>query len=151
MSDHSHGQIPDEMRDVKSFAIVGVSEKKTKFGAVSFRELKKRGYTVYPVHPTIEEFEGNRCYHSLADLPQPPDCVLVSVAPEKSKQVVCEAIDRGVSRIWLQWGADFSEARKLAESAGLKVTSNQCLLMYAEPVKGIHRLHRFIWKAIGKY
>jgi hypothetical protein len=30
------------------------------------------------------------------------------------------------------------------------VVQKECILMFAEPVKSIHGIHRWIWKVLGK-
>jgi len=139
------------LQDVKSIAVVGVSTKTTKFGTSAFRELRKHGFEVYPVHPSMERIDDVKCYRSVADLPLTPDCVFVSVKPNAAGEVVKQAAAKGVRRIWFQMGADFSEAADKARQAGLDVVSGRCILMYAEPVSGIHRFHRFFSKLFGKY
>ena len=139
------------LRGVRSIAVVGVSGRRTKFGGSAFRELKKRGYEVFAVHPSMDMFEGVKCYRSLADLPVLPDCALVTIKPRAASPVVGQAVGRGIRTIWFQQGADFSEAAAQAERAGLKVVKGRCILMYAEPVGGLHRFHRFLSKLFGKY
>ena len=151
MEAHSKKPSRTVLQDVRSIAVVGVSTKTTKFGVAAFRELKKHGYEVYPVHPSMDRLDDVKCYRSVADLPLTPDCVFVSVKPSAAGEVVEQAVAKGVRRIWFQHGADFSEAADEARQAGLDVVSGRCILMYAEPVSGIHRFHRFFSKLFGKY
>jgi len=139
------------LQDIRSIAVVGVSRKNMKFGASAFRELKKHGYEVYPVHPSMDSIDGVKCYSSVANLPLTPDCVLVTVKPAAAGEVVEQAVAKGIRRIWFQQGADFSEAADKARHAGLDVVSGRCILMYTEPVSGVHKFHRFFSKLFGKY
>lgn len=75
----------------RKLAVVGMSRKKAKFGNLAFKELKRKGYKLFPVHPHAEQLEGERCYPSLAALPEPVDGVLVIVPPAQAEQVVREA------------------------------------------------------------
>ena len=63
----------------KTIAVVGVSRSGKKFGNMAYRELKSKGYQVYPVHPSAEQVEGDRAYPNLAALPEKPGGVLVIV------------------------------------------------------------------------
>jgi len=136
---------------VKSIAIAGVSSNKRKFGGTAYRELKKRGYRMFGVHPSLESIDGERCYKSLAELEAVPDCVLVCVKPDRAAAVVDQAVALGVAKIWFQQGADFSEAQARADAAGLRTVAGRCILMYTEPVGGVHRFHRGLSKLFGRY
>jgi uncharacterized protein len=133
----------------KTVALVGASGAGKKFGSYAYAELKKRGYRVLPIHPTAEAIQGDRCWRSLADLPEPVERLLVIVKPERAEAVVREAAAAGVRRVWLQQGAESPAALLAAEQLGLDVVHGQCILMFTEPL-GFHGIHRWIWKLIGK-
>ena len=144
-------------QDIENFinsehiAVVGVSRNKNKFGSAAYRDLKKRGYEVYPVNPSMDQFQGDKCYPSLAELPEHVDTAVIVVTPDKAIPVVESAANSPVHKLWFQQGADFTEAADIARQAGLEVITGKCILMYAPPVTGIHAFHRWIWKLIGKY
>jgi predicted CoA-binding protein len=133
-----------------AIAVVGVSSSKMKFGTWAYRSLKKNGYRVFGVNPSLGSCEGDTCYASLSELPEPVEAVLVSVKPEKVGNLISEATRHGVKRLWFQEGADYSKLADQASEAGLEVVTDRCLLLYAEPVTGIHRVHRFFAKLFGK-
>ncbi len=45
----------------RRFAIAGVSRNPKKFGRMVYNELKKSGYTLYPINPNLQEIEGEKC------------------------------------------------------------------------------------------
>ena len=151
MAPHSDRPARTALQGVRTVAVVGVSRKKIKFGVSAFRELKKRGYDVYPVHHSMDKLDGVKCYRSVINLPLVPDCVLITVKPGAALEVVEQAVAKGIRMIWFQQGADFSKAIDKAKQAGLQVVSGQCILMYAEPVTGLHQFHRFLNKLFGRY
>jgi len=134
----------------RKLAVVGVSRKKMKFGNLAFRELKRKGYKLFPVHPHAEQLEGERCYASLAALPEPVDGVLVIVPPAQAEQVVREAAAAGIRRVWLQQGAGSPAAIRFCEDNGISVVHGECILMFAEPAAWYHRAHRWVWGLLGK-
>jgi predicted CoA-binding protein len=94
--------------------------------------------------------EGDRCYRTLAEVPDPVDGVFVIVPAAAMADVVRAALARGIPRIWLHRGAGQkpvpAEAVAIARAAGVDVIDGACPLMFAEPVKGIHRVHRLMLK-----
>lgn len=134
----------------KSLAVVGVSRQPKKFGTYAYKELRKRGYHVFPVNPQAETIEGDRCYPSLAALPEPVGGVLVVVPPSQTEQVVREAAEAGIKRVWIQQGAASPEAIRFCEEKGISEVHGECILMFAGQVDSFHRFHRFVWKILGK-
>ena len=53
-------------------------------------------------------------------------------------------------KVSIQQGADFSGSAAKAEAARITTITGKCILMYAEPVGGIHAIHRFFAKLFGK-
>ncbi len=128
--------------ECKTLAVVGVSATKKKYGNRALRELRARGFEVMPVHPTAPSVDGVRCFPSLAILPSRPDGVLVCVQPQKVEAVLREVAAAGISRVWLQQGAESAAADAVARKLGLRMVSGECILMYMQPVRGFHALHR---------
>ncbi len=138
----------EQFVDQKRIAVVGVSDKK--FGGAIYKTLKKRGYTVYPVHPSRQTFDGDTCYSRLGDLPDGVKAAVVAVSPDVAETIADDAGSAGFTHLWFQQGKDFSSAEKKARSAGIATVSRRCILMYAEPVSGIHAVHRFLARIFGK-
>ena len=134
----------------KRLAFVGLSRSGKKFGNSAYQELKARGYELYAVHPEAKEIDGTPCYPSLAALPDKVDGVFVCLSPKKTKAVLAEAAEAGVTRIWLQQGSESSEVLSEASRLNLQVVSGKCILMYAPPVRSFHGFHRFVMKMIGQ-
>ncbi|UCG60688.1 MAG: CoA-binding protein [Candidatus Zixiibacteriota bacterium] len=140
-----------EFLQSKSIAVIGVSATRTKFGALVYRALKRNGFKVYGVNPSLASCDGDTCYARLADIPEPVEGVLVVVRPERVKGLISEAARGGIERIWFQQGPDHTKLANQASEAGMTVVADKCILMYAKPVAGIHRVHRFFARLFGKY
>jgi hypothetical protein len=133
----------------KHLAVVGVSRSGKKFGNMAYRELKSRGYQVYPVHPSAQTLEGDRAYASMKDLPAGIGGVVAIVPPASTVKVVDEAHAAGIPRIWMQQGSESKEALRLCQDYGMEEVHGECILMFAEPVSFGHRLHRWVKGLLG--
>lgn len=140
----------DDLISQKTLAVVGVSKNKGKFGSTVYRELKSKGYRVFPVNPNIDDFEGDKCYRSLKELPEVPGGAVIVVSPKVTENVVRDAAAAGIRRIWLQQGAESKAAIDLCKDNGIDVIHGHCILMFAEPTGFPHRVHRYIWRLLGK-
>ena len=132
----------------KRFAVAGVSRDPKKFGYLAFKELKEKGFDVYPVNPQADMILDQQCYHSLDDLPGDLKTLLVLTPKSQTTEVVKTAIGRGINNIWIQQKADTPEAIALAKESQVNLVTNTCILMHTEPVKGVHKFHRTLMKIL---
>ena len=132
-----------------TLAVVGVSRGGKKFGNMAYRELKAKGYKLFPIHPEAETLEGDRAYKDLASLPEKVDGVLVVVPPDRTEAVVREAAKAGIFRVWMQQGAESQAAIQFCKENGITEVHGECIMMYAGKA-GFHKFHHWVWKLIGK-
>jgi predicted CoA-binding protein len=132
-----------------AIAVVGVSRSGKGFGYAAACELRRKGYRIYPVHPEADVIEGERCYRSLVALPEPVQALLVVVPPERALGIVHEAAAAGITRVWLQQGAESPRVIHACAELGLEAVSGECILMFAKPT-GVHKAHEWIWGLLGK-
>ena len=113
-----------------SFAVVGASVDRSKYGNKVLRCYQQHGRTVHPINPRAEEVEGLKAYPTLAALPAPVPAISVITPPAITEQVVRDAAAAGVQHVWMQPGAESNEAIKAAEELGLSVIAGgPCLLV----------------------
>ena len=89
--------------------------------------LKKHGYRVIPVNPTLTEALDAKAYPELRAVPDPVDAGLVFGRSEAVPPVVDQAIEIGARTIWMQEGIVNLEAAERARAAGLNVVMDKCM------------------------
>ncbi len=134
----------------KRIAIVGVSRDDKKFGNTIYTELKRRGYQVFIVHPEAKEIGGEACYPNLAALQGQVDGAVICVSPRQAEKALRESVAAGIKNIWLQQGAESPQVLGAAKELGVTPVSGKCILMYAQPVRSWHGLHRTVTKLFGQ-
>ncbi len=134
----------------KRIAVVGASRSGKKFGNSVATELKGRGYQVFLIHPEAQEIGGERCYPNLESVKSQVDGVFICVSPRQAEQVVREAATAGITKVWLQQGADSPEALAAARELSITPVTGKCILMYAQPVGSFHSWHRAFAKLFGQ-
>ena len=134
----------------RKLAIAGVSRNPKKFGYMVYRDLKKNGYDVYPVNPAATEIDGGKCYPAVSDLPADVKHLLILTPKKKTDAVLREAINKGITSIWVQQMSDTAETIKIAEEYHVELIHKKCIFMFAEPVAGMHKFHRAIMKFFGR-
>ncbi len=137
--------------EAPSIAMVGVSRNPKKFGGVVFKELKSKGFVLYPVNPNADEIQGVNCYKTVSDLPENVKHLFIVTPKKETTDVAKEAVNRGFSMIWIQQKSDTPEAVEIIQKAGIPLIHKKCIMMFADPVKGVHGFHRFLTKAFGAF
>tara|TARA_R110002094_G_scaffold5418_10_gene14193 strand:+ start:1659 stop:2060 length:402 start_codon:yes stop_codon:yes gene_type:complete len=115
---------------VGSFAVVGASTNRDKYGNKVLRCYAQNGHPVVGVNPRADEIEGVPCYASLVDVPGPPRAVSIVAPPAFAQQIVDDAVRSSVGHLWFQPGSEDKAAIESAEARGIEVIAyGPCLLV----------------------
>ncbi|HVN32871.1 MAG TPA: GNAT family N-acetyltransferase, partial [Thermoanaerobaculaceae bacterium] len=81
----------------RAVAVVGASRDQTSVGSMIFRHILENKFkgSVYPVNKQATSVHGVRAYPDVAQLPEPPDLVVVAIPAEGVIQVAEEAVRAG--------------------------------------------------------
>ena len=84
----------------QSVAIVGISQP-GRFGGQLYQNIEAFGFegAVYGINPRYESLYDKRCYASLRDLPETPDCALLAVPNSRLVPSLEEAAATGVKSV----------------------------------------------------
>jgi uncharacterized protein len=113
----------------KKFAVIGATDNPGKYGNQIVKNLKSRGYEVYPVNPRLEKLEGLVCYPTLAKIPVKVDVVDFVVPPNVTEETLKQCKDQGLTRIWLQPGSESEKAISYCHNNDMKVVHSVCVMM----------------------
>jgi len=116
------------LRETRTIALVGASDRPDRPSYNVMRVLQEWGYRVLPVNPQItgEHVHGEYVWRELAQIGEPIDMVDIFRRPIAAGEAVDEAIALGAKSVWLQIGVINDEAAARAEAAGLKVVMDRC-------------------------
>lgn len=143
-------QAVDDFLAQHSLGLVGASRSGKKFGNGLLRALRDQGRPVIPVHPEVDRIDGMKTCRSIVDLPEETGGLILCVKPTGAAHLVREAAEAGIRRVWIQQGGCSDEAVRVAGELGVQLIRGECLLMFAEPVRHVHRFHRWVWGLLGK-
>ena len=117
-------KILSEMRTV---AVVGISDKPDRPSHVVAKFLQSRGYRIVPVNPTIREVLGEKAYGSLAEIPVPVDLVDVFRRSEEVPPIAEEAVRIGARFFWMQEEVRSERACEILDAAGIPWVMDRCV------------------------
>jgi uncharacterized protein len=105
---------------MKTVAVIGASNDRSKFGNKAVRAFEQAGYKVFPVHPAQTEVEGLPCFKSIKDVPERPNLISVYVGPDRLVQLLPDIASKGCDELWLNPGTESADVFSKAKELGLK-------------------------------
>ena len=134
----SDDQIKEILKDSKTIAMIGVSSEKKgedpknlkrKPANVVMKYMQDFGYKVIPVNPFAEGevINGEKVVSSLEKISEPIDIVDVFRPSKETAGFAKEAIKIGGKVLWLQYGIQNEDAKKIAEDAEVQYIENKCI------------------------
>ena len=116
----------------KTIAVVGLTNREGRASLGVSRFMQSRGYRIIPVNPQIESALGERAYATLdeavASAGVKIDLVNVFRLPQYIPAIVEDTVRLNIPYLWIQEGIIHNEAAARAESAGVKVVMDRCIL-----------------------
>jgi predicted CoA-binding protein len=131
-------QIKKILSNSKIIAMVGVSsEKKSedpknlkrKPANIVMKYMQGFGYRVIPVNPFAvgEKINGEAVVENLEKISEKVDIVDVFRPSNETPGFAKQAIKIGAKTLWLQYGIQHEEAKKISEDAKVQYIENKCI------------------------
>jgi uncharacterized protein len=116
------------LKQTRTIAVVGLSSDPSRPSYSVSSYMQSNGYRIIPVNPNESEVLGEKSYSSLTEVPVSIDLVDIFRRSEEAGAHVDEAISVGAQAVWLQEGVIDDDAASKAQSAGLDVVMDRCIL-----------------------
>jgi uncharacterized protein len=115
------------LKEAKTIAVVGISNKPGRDSGRIALFLKERGYNVMGVNPVQKDFEGIKIYQKLTDIEQDIDIVDVFRNSNSIPDLIPDVLIKKPKVLWLQLGIRNDKAVKPAEEEGIQVIKDKCI------------------------
>lgn len=115
------------LKESKTIAVVGISNKPGRDSGRIALFLKNRGYNIIGVNPTQMDFEGIKVYAKLTDIEQDIDIVNVFRNSNSIPDLIPDVLIKKPKVLWLQLGIRNDEAVKPAEKEDIQVIQDKCI------------------------
>ena len=131
-------QIKDVLKNSKTVAMVGVSSLKKKEdlknlkrkpSTIVMKYMQDFGYKVIPVNPFAigELIHGETVVASLKDINISIDIVNVFRPSKEIPNIAEQAINIGAKTLWLQYGIQHEDVKKIVTEANMNYFENLCI------------------------
>ena len=136
-STNENDLIKQSLSSAKIIAMVGVSSVKKENHSNIIRRpsiivmnyLKEFGYKIIPVNPFAKgkEINGEIVVEKLEDIKEKVDIVNVFRPSIEAPTIAKQAVKIGTKVLWLQYGIQNIEAKKIVETEGIAYVANKCI------------------------
>lgn len=126
----SQDTIFDFLKEAKTIAVVGLSNREETAAYRVSRIMQDAGYRIIPVNPRSagETILGETVYASLKDIPFSIDIVNVFRRSEFLPDVAREFVETDAKIFWAQLGLESQEAEEILRQAGRdQIVMNRCI------------------------
>lgn len=126
----SDSQIRDYLKNSKTIAVVGLSDKEDRPSYQVSKIMQAYGYEIIPVNPAKagQKILGQTVYARLEDIPQPLDIVNIFRPSSALPDLAKEFIKADAKIFWAQLGIESQEAADLLNAASKRdVVMNRCI------------------------
>ena len=134
----NNNEIKKILENSKTIAMVGVSSEKKgedpknlkrKPANVVMKYMQDFGYKVYPINPFAEGevINGEKVISSLDKITDKIDIVNIFRPSKETPGIANETVKIESKVLWLQYGIENEEAKKIAENAKIQYVSNKCI------------------------
>lgn len=126
----SQDTIFDFLKEAKTIAVVGLSNREETAAYRVSRIMQDAGYRIIPVNPRSagETILGETVYASLKDIPLSIDIVNVFRRSEFLPDVAREFVETDARIFWAQLGLESQEAEEILRQAGRdQIVMNRCI------------------------
>lgn len=106
---------------MKTVAVIGASNDRSKYGNKALRAYLQKGFTVYPVNPNYSQIEGQPAFPTISAVPVRPDRISVYLPPALVQKILPDIAAKGCDELWLNPGTESQQVLKDAERLGLNV------------------------------
>ncbi len=139
----------------RRIAVTGVSRTPGNHGSnVVYERLIERGYETFPVNPHATEIDGHAAYPTVSAIPGGVEAIVIGTALERALDTMKEAVELGVTRVWMHRSIDAGsvspEATKYGREHGVQVIDGGCPLMFDPTADGGHKFMCKLFTLFGK-
>lgn len=123
-------RIFDYLKEAKTIAIIGLSNKEERTSYKIAQLLQDKGYRILPVNPVLvgQEVLGEKVFARLSDIDEPIDIVDIFRRSEFLPEIAKEFLQTNAKVFWAQLGIQNEEAANILKKANHKdIVMDRCI------------------------
>ncbi|MEQ6389656.1 CoA-binding protein [Bacillaceae bacterium S4-13-58] len=128
-SNPSNEEIEKILKEAKTIAVVGLSDKSDRTSYQVSKVMQDAGYKIIPINPTVDKVLGEKAYPSLLDIEDDIKIDIIDVfrRSELLPEVAKEAVQTNAGVFWAQQGLYNEEAYDILKKENKTVIMDLCI------------------------
>ena len=114
-----------------TYALVGASSNKQKYGYKILDNMQKAGFDIIPVNPKGGVILNQKVYTDLESVTKDKkvDVVVFVVQPKVVKSVIKDVVRLGIDKVWLQPGSESDEVIGFCKQKNIACYHGACIML----------------------
>ncbi len=112
-----------------TIALVGATDNPSKYGHIIYRDLKRKGFTVYPINSGRATVDGDQTYATVADIQEKPTIVNIVIPPNLTINILQQCLKLNLMNVWIQPGAESPEVITFLQNNDFNYIANDCIMV----------------------
>ena len=115
---------------IKNIALIGASANKSKYGNIILNDLLSKDYTIFPVHPSLEDIDGLKVFKNPEEITEEVDLFVFVIPSKAGIEVTKRLYNKGYRKFWYQPGAESSEISEfLKNDPAVRFSTINCIMV----------------------
>jgi uncharacterized protein len=112
-----------------TYAVVGASNNKEKYGYKVLKDLSEASYKVLPINPKGGEILGLKVFKNILEIKEKIDVVVFVVPSEVTLKVLRKVKEREINKVWMQPGSGSEEVVEFCKKNNIEYISEACIMI----------------------
>ena len=112
-----------------TYAVVGATRNKQKYGYKVLKSLKESGYKTIPINLKEEEILGLKVYKDISEVHFKIDVVIFVVPPFVVEKILYDVKKMRIDKVWMQPGSESEKSIKYCKDNNIECIHDMCIII----------------------
>lgn len=112
-----------------TYALIGASNNKEKYGYKVLENLLDADFHVLPVNLKGGKILGQKVYKNIGEIKDDIDVVIFVVPSQITENIIKDVLEQGITKVWLQPGSESDEVINFCEEHNIECYHSACIML----------------------
>ena len=112
-----------------TYALIGASANKDKYGYKVLENLLDAGFKVVPINPKGGEILEQKVYKNINEVETDIDVAIFVVPPAVTEKVINDVVKLNIKKVWLQPGSESEKVIRFCDEHKIVCQHSACIML----------------------